>query len=92
MGLKKGVTNNPNGRPKGKPNKTTAEIKEIINQLVSNNIDKLQTDINSLEPKERIKVICFLINYVVPKLQNIHAETEKQTIIYLGLDEEDMKA
>ena len=29
MGLPKGKTNNPNGRKKGVPNKSTAEIKEL---------------------------------------------------------------
>lgn len=74
------------GRQKGTPNKTTAEIKEAINLIVSNNIDKLQSDIDSLEPKERIKVICDLLPFTVPKLQSIQQnevdqETERKTTI-----------
>jgi hypothetical protein len=43
--------------------KATKEIKEAINQIVSNNIDKLQDDIDSLEPKDRIKAIFDLLVY-----------------------------
>jgi hypothetical protein len=74
MGLNKGTTNNPNGRPKGTPNKTTKEIREAINLIVSSNLERLQIDIDSLEPKERIKVICDLMPFAVPKLQSIQAE------------------
>ena len=66
MGLQKGKTNNINGRPKGVQNKTTTELKESINLLVSNNIDKLQNDIDSLEPKDRLFFIEKLLKYVVP--------------------------
>ncbi len=34
MGLPKGTTNNPNGRPKGQPNKITAEVKDLLKDLV----------------------------------------------------------
>lgn len=74
MGLKKGTTNNPKGRPKGVPNKTTKEIREAINLILSCNIEKLQTDIDSLEPKDRLKVICDLLPFAVPKLQTIQAD------------------
>ncbi len=37
-------------------------------------ISRLQTDIDSLEPKERVKVICDLLPFAVPKLQNIQSE------------------
>jgi hypothetical protein len=34
MGLHKGQTGNPNGRPKGSPNKVTAEWRAWINGLL----------------------------------------------------------
>jgi hypothetical protein len=76
MGLTKGKTNNLNGRPKGSPNKTTKEIKEAINLIVSNNIETLQSDIDSLDPKDRIKVICDLFKYVVPSLSSSELKTD----------------
>lgn len=40
MGLKKGQTNNPNGRPKGRKNKFTKSIKDIFLEV----FNELQTD------------------------------------------------
>lgn len=33
MAAKKGVTNNPNGRPKGKPDKRTSELMELWEKM-----------------------------------------------------------
>jgi uncharacterized protein with WD repeat len=57
------------GRPKGAINKTTSELREIFSLLLENNFDKLQTDIDLLEPKDRIKVILELAKFVVPTLK-----------------------
>ena len=66
------------GRQKGTPNRTTKNIKEAINLIVSNNIDRLQDDIDSLEPKERIKVIIDFLPFVVPKLQSVQTDAEPE--------------
>lgn len=70
MGLHKGQTNNPNGRPGGSKNKCTEEIRELIIDFLSNNFDKIRDDFSSLEPKERIKFYIQLLAYGVPRLQN----------------------
>lgn len=67
------------GRKKGTPNKTTAEIRQAISDIVSMNIDTLNEDIQSLDPKDRIKFIIDLVNYVLPKIQSIEMkEPERQ--------------
>ena len=63
----KGHTNNPNGRPKGKPNRTTAEVKEFMTKFVSRNLDGLQQDLDSLDLKDRILFIEKLLQYIIPK-------------------------
>jgi hypothetical protein len=80
------------GREPGTPNKTTKEIRESINLIVSKSIEKLQSDIDSLEPKDRIKVICDLLPFAVPKLQSIQADftdskTNRTTIIFKDYNE-----
>lgn len=57
------------GRTKGVVNKTTSELRERFTLLIDNNFDKLQTDIDLLEPKDRIKVILELAKFVVPTLK-----------------------
>ena len=69
MAQKKGQTGNPNGRPKGIPNKTSKELREAINLIVSKNIQKLEADIKSLEPRDRLMYIEKLLKYVVPPMQ-----------------------
>lgn len=64
-----------NGRPLGSKNVATAEIRERFNLLVENNIDKLQEDIASLEPFQRIKVIIDLSKFILPTLKCVDVTT-----------------
>ena len=57
------------GRTKGTPNKTTAEIREKYTLLLDNNLDRLQDDIDALEPKDRIKTLLQLSKFVIPSLR-----------------------
>ena len=50
MGLEKGRTNNPNGRPRGKPNKVTTDLRKWINEVLSNNQKQFESDLKRLEP------------------------------------------
>ena len=77
--MRKGQTNNPNGRPKGQPNKLTAEFKSVVQQIISSNVEQVQRDIAVLEPKERVDVFVKLLAYVLPKQQNIEAQISEIT-------------
>ena len=57
------------GRSKGTPNKNTVELREKFTLLLESNFEKLQKDINALEPKERIKILLDLSKFVVPTLK-----------------------
>lgn len=70
----KGETNNPNGRPKGKPNKATAELKTWITELIDNNRDQLEIDLKSMQPKERWQIIERLMQYTTPKIQSTQVQ------------------
>lgn len=65
--MRKGKTNNPNGRPKGKPNKVTTDLKEFVTKLLSKKQKQLEKDFDELEPVERWRMAEKLINYVIPK-------------------------
>lgn len=83
MPIKKGETLNPYGRPKNSQNKTTKEIRNIFSELLSANLENLQSDLNKLEPKERITILLKLSEFVVPKLQSTQmavTETNSTTI------------
>lgn len=65
----KGYTNNPNGRPKGTPNKVTSTIRNWIVELINENREQLQTDLSQLEPKDRLSFIEKLLPYILPKVE-----------------------
>lgn len=75
----KGHTNNPNGRPKGTPNKVTTALKEWALDFIESNKERLQDDFDSMEPVERWGVVCKLFPYLLPKLATIQAEVEQTT-------------
>lgn len=66
MGLQKGQTNNPAGRPKGKPNRTTTEIKEMINQFISCNLEDLQENYDKMEPEKKLLFLEKLLKFSIP--------------------------
>jgi hypothetical protein len=68
------------GRKSGTPNQITGEIKEHFSQLLQANLERLQKDIDSLEPKERIKVLLVLSRFVVPTVKSIEIEAIQSDI------------
>ena len=69
MGLKKGMTNNPNGRPKGTVNKTTKEIKKMLVEFIGGNLDDLQANYDKLEPEKKLQFFERVLKYVLPTQQ-----------------------
>ena len=61
-------------RPKGSPNKLTAEIKERLSEII---MDAMSTiDIDSMTQNEKLKLIQIGLTYVVPRLK--HTEEIKE--------------
>jgi hypothetical protein len=70
MGLQKGMTNNRNGRPKGKPNKNTEELRALFQSFIEVNIETLQDDFDKLEAKDRLAFIEKMARLVMPAPMN----------------------
>lgn len=72
MGLKKGQTNNPAGRPKGAKNKVGEELRETIAAFLQENFERVQKDFrsNKLSRRDRLRFFADVLPYVVPKLQS----------------------
>ena len=64
-------------RPKGSPNKITAEIKERLSQVIMNAMSTL--DIDSMTQNEKLKLIQIGLTYVVPKLKHTEEREEVPT-------------
>lgn len=76
---KKGTINNPNGRPKGKPNKSTDELRTLLQSFIDTNMETLQADYDALEPKDRLNFIERLLKHILPApLQELERLSDDQ--------------
>ena len=64
-------------RPKGSPNKITAEIKEKLSQVIMDAMSSI--DIDSMTQNEKLKLIQIGLTYVVPKLKHTEEREEVPT-------------
>ena len=75
----KGHTNNPNGRPKGKPNRTTEELRGLFQSFIESNIETLQADFDKLEPKDRLSFMERIAKLIIPSpVQELQRLTDDQ--------------
>jgi hypothetical protein len=62
---------NSGGRPKGRPNKTTQEIKEAYQQLLESNLDNMSTWLARMASEDEGKALDYMLKlseYILPKL------------------------
>lgn len=75
MPFKKGQSGNPRGRPK-KPNKATAELRSWIQALIDGNRSRLESDLLTMEARDRWTIIERLMSYCLPKMQSVDASVQ----------------
>ena len=86
MPIPKGVTNNPNGRPKGSQNKATADLRQWLTDFVHGQREQILLDWQSLEPKDRIIMFEKLMRFVLPTLQATTLRTDFERLTDTQLD------
>lgn len=65
------------GRTKGTPNKVTAQIKEILSDVLKNELKKINSE--TLTIKDRIELVKVILPYIIPRLQTTYIEHEYQS-------------
>ena len=75
------------GRKAGSLNRATKDIRDAFTLLIENNIDTLQKDLDSLEPKERVKLLLDMAQFVVPKLRSVDLKTDEEEIVTIIFNE-----
>ncbi len=86
MGLRKGQTNNPKGRPKGSTNNISSELKEKLTGMLANNFESFEEDIKAIEkPEVRANLYVKALALVVarPKDED-EKEIERQTTLLMA--------
>ena len=63
-------------RPKGSPNKITAEIKERLSQVIMDAMSSV--DIDSMTQNEKLKLIQIGLTYVIPRLKQVENIEEEE--------------
>ena len=63
-------------RPKGSPNKITAEIKERLSQVIMDAMYSI--DIDSMTQNEKLKLIQIGLTYVIPRLKQVEEVTDEE--------------
>ena len=91
--FKPGESGNPEGRPKGTPNKATTEIKEAYVNLIHGNLDQIQEWLNRVaqrNPEKAFDMLMKLSPFVLPKKQEVDMNIENpiQIIVPPKKDEE----
>jgi hypothetical protein len=76
MGLKKGTTNNPNGRPLGALNNLAKTHRINIDKLLTDNFDRVCDELTRLRGLAFVRMYNDLLKYVVPPAQ--HEPEEQQ--------------
>ena len=61
-------------RPKGSPNKVTAEVKEQLQNLIETVVNRI--DVDAMTTDQKLKLLQLSLHYVVPKLRSTET-TEK---------------
>jgi hypothetical protein len=74
------------GRSKGTPNKITKESREILFEIVKNEIDNLPALLEQLEPRERAYILVKLMPYVIPKMNTDETSLAEPVIIQVHPD------
>lgn len=74
------------GRPKGTKTKATAAIKEAVKAFVESNINNLQKEFDTLEPRDKIYFIEKLLKYYLPIPKEEAPEDEVGTVVNINIE------
>lgn len=91
----KGNTNNPNGRPKGSPNKATAEIRERLLEAIRNEMKDVGITLQQVKKESPVQYLSLLekfMAYIVPKKRDITSDDRPITGITIIEDRSEPKA
>lgn len=76
MGLKRGMTNNPGGKPPGTLNKLSRDMKQTIHEFLTGNWPEVEREFHKLNGKDKLNFYKDLMQYDLPKMQAVAVSGE----------------
>lgn len=76
--MKKGRTNNPNGRPVGSRNRRTEQWQLFVDYCLNGGLEKFQDELNKLEGKDYVAAFISIIEFHKPKLARSEMKLEAE--------------
>ena len=73
-------------RPKGSTNKVTTEVKEQLQNLIDEVVNRI--DVDSMTTDQKLKLLQLSLHYVLPKLRSTETTEKKQEDLPLFVDVE----
>jgi hypothetical protein len=67
------------GREKGTPNQITKELRTVLKDVLSMELQNLSDNLNLLEPIDRLEILVKLLPYAIPKVEPISHENEEDS-------------
>ena len=80
MGLRKGMTNNKQGKPKGAVNKLNKDLRLSISEFLNNNFDEVVKEWKKLSGRDKVNFYRDLLQYEIPKKQAVAVEMELERL------------
>ena len=71
-------------RPKGSPNKVTAEVKEQLQNLIDEVVNRIVVD--SMTIDQKLKLLQLSLHYLLPKLRSTETTEKKYEDLPLFID------
>lgn len=56
---------------KGIPNRTTQQVRKAFQLLIDDNLEQMQSDLDALTPRDRLRFIIDLSKFILPQLQAV---------------------
>lgn len=76
-GLKQGMTNNPNGKPKGSKNKVSGKVKDMIEIFLEDNFESFTTFFSEIDnPAVKCKIFLEAAKLILPRPKDIEFENQ----------------
>jgi hypothetical protein len=51
----------------------TSYLRDTLKEIISNELENLPKQLEALDAKERLNVICKLLPYVCPRVESVHS-------------------